>query len=135
MDQYMDIISAPDAWLIAEDTSEDDDDAVVDRELKPTNSARRVKALVEQVTGESSLRTLSHVAHSSRTATCDKIVTRLCPSSSSAHASSSLCSCRCWSSTMLGSRRRWMLSRHCRRRSCVRCPVPSPMLDGQIPEG
>ncbi|PSR80710.1 hypothetical protein PHLCEN_2v6626 [Hermanssonia centrifuga] len=49
MDQYMEIISAQDAWLIIDDTG-DDDESVIDRELKPTNSARRVKALVEQVT-------------------------------------------------------------------------------------
>ena len=47
----MDIISAADAWLIAEDAPEEEDEIPVDRELKPTNSARRVKALVEQVTG------------------------------------------------------------------------------------
>ncbi|PCH33328.1 hypothetical protein WOLCODRAFT_111625 [Wolfiporia cocos MD-104 SS10] len=49
MDQYMDIISASDAWLIADDDN-GDDDIVADRELRPTNSARRVKALVEQIT-------------------------------------------------------------------------------------
>lgn len=48
----MQIISAQDAWLIADDSSEDEEFAI-DRELKPTNSARRVKALVEQVTGAS----------------------------------------------------------------------------------
>lgn len=51
IDQYMNIISAPDAWLIANDYGADEDDVVSDPELKPTNSARRVKALVEQVTG------------------------------------------------------------------------------------
>ena len=50
-EQYMEIISAPDAWLIAEDSGEEEDESPIDRELKPTNSARRVKALVEQVTG------------------------------------------------------------------------------------
>ncbi|KAI8995431.1 TIP-1 family-domain-containing protein [Trametes punicea] len=51
MDQYLEVISAPDAWLIAdEDADADDDVRAVDRELRPTNSARRVKALVEQVT-------------------------------------------------------------------------------------
>ena len=50
MDQYIDIISAPDAWQIADDEPNDEDE-IIDRELKPTNSARRVKALVEQVTG------------------------------------------------------------------------------------
>ncbi|KAI0666341.1 TIP-1 family-domain-containing protein [Trametes maxima] len=51
MDQYLDIISAPDAWLIAdEEDTTDSDVRVIERELRPTNSARRVKALVEQVT-------------------------------------------------------------------------------------
>jgi RAD50-interacting protein 1 len=50
MDQYMDIISANDAWVVADEHT-DDTGTVLDRELKPTNSARRVKALVEQVTG------------------------------------------------------------------------------------
>lgn len=45
----MEIISAPDAWQIADDDPNDEE--VIDKELKPTNSARRVKALVEQVTG------------------------------------------------------------------------------------
>ncbi|KAI0344153.1 hypothetical protein BDW22DRAFT_1355453 [Trametopsis cervina] len=49
MDQYLEIISANDAWLIADENIEDED-STIDRELKPTNSARRVKALVEQVT-------------------------------------------------------------------------------------
>ena len=46
----MEIISAQDAWLIADDTTEDEE-SPIDRELRPTNSARRVKALVEQATG------------------------------------------------------------------------------------
>ncbi|KAI0823023.1 TIP-1 family-domain-containing protein [Trametes gibbosa] len=51
MDQYLDIISASDAWLIAdEDDDAGHDPLVAERELRPTNSARRVKALVEQVT-------------------------------------------------------------------------------------
>ena len=50
MDQYMDIISAADAWQIADENVEDEE-TIIDKELKPTNSARRVKALVEQVTG------------------------------------------------------------------------------------
>ena len=51
LDQYMQIISAQDAWLIADDSEDADEESSIDRELKPTNSARRVKALVEQVTG------------------------------------------------------------------------------------
>lgn len=54
MDQYLDIISASDAWLIADEDEDAEHDArVTERELRPTNSARRVKALVEQVTGTS----------------------------------------------------------------------------------
>ena len=51
MDQYMEIISDTDAWVIAQDAPQDDEEEVMDPELKPTISARRVKALVEQVTG------------------------------------------------------------------------------------
>ncbi|KAI0724222.1 RINT-1 family protein [Cerioporus squamosus] len=51
MDQYFEIIGASDAWLIADDDVEEENDArPADRDLRPTNSARRVKALVEQVT-------------------------------------------------------------------------------------
>ncbi|KAH9912248.1 RINT-1 family protein [Epithele typhae] len=51
MDQYFEIISAPDAWLIADDEGEDEAPSwTAGRELRPTNSARRVKSLVEQVT-------------------------------------------------------------------------------------
>ncbi|KAI0786115.1 RINT-1 family protein [Abortiporus biennis] len=53
MDQYMEIITSPDAWLIADENDNEDldeDAPHIDRELKPTISARRVKALVEQVT-------------------------------------------------------------------------------------
>jgi len=48
MDQYMDIISSSDAWLMTEDSP--DDAIVAERDLRPTNSARRLKALVEQIT-------------------------------------------------------------------------------------
>ncbi|KAL1737312.1 TIP-1 family-domain-containing protein [Schizophyllum commune] len=44
-DQYHDIISAADAWQIADDDGEEGP-----REHKGTNAARRVKALVEQIT-------------------------------------------------------------------------------------
>ncbi|KDQ54870.1 hypothetical protein JAAARDRAFT_160141 [Jaapia argillacea MUCL 33604] len=56
-DQYHEIISASDAWVIADDSSGDPDDddgmggsGIGDRELRSTNSARRVRALLEQVT-------------------------------------------------------------------------------------
>lgn len=77
-DQYMEIISSQDAWLIAEDSTEAEEESPIDRELKPTNSARRVKALVEQVTGGctnapsyryelTSVQTATHPFHSSST--------------------------------------------------------------------
>ncbi|KAJ7596730.1 TIP-1 family-domain-containing protein [Mycena floridula] len=47
-DQYQEIISSPDAWQLADD--DPTADASTSRDLKTTNSARRVKALVEQVT-------------------------------------------------------------------------------------
>ena len=47
-DQYHEIISAPDAWLVADEAGEDTNSEC---ELRSTNSARRIKALVEQVTG------------------------------------------------------------------------------------
>ena len=55
MGQYTETISASDAWLVADDDAEEEDDGRVHPQLKSTNSARRVKALVEQVTGESLL--------------------------------------------------------------------------------
>jgi hypothetical protein len=47
--QYHEIIGAADAWHIAED--EEEEDSGHTQELKSTSSARRIKALVEQVTG------------------------------------------------------------------------------------
>ena len=47
-DQYNEIISSSDAWLVAEEVSRDD----ILHDLKPTNSSRRIKSLVEQVTGQ-----------------------------------------------------------------------------------
>ncbi|KAF9065415.1 TIP-1 family-domain-containing protein [Rhodocollybia butyracea] len=46
--QYHEIITGSDAWQIADDESEEE--SVGGLDLKTTNSARRVKALVEQVT-------------------------------------------------------------------------------------
>lgn len=46
--QYEEIIDAPDAWQIVDDEGEQ---AAQDRELRPTISARRIKVLVEQITG------------------------------------------------------------------------------------
>ncbi|KAJ4476586.1 TIP-1 family-domain-containing protein [Lentinula aciculospora] len=45
--QYHDIISASDAWQIADDEPDNED---VRHDLRTTNSARRVKALIEQIT-------------------------------------------------------------------------------------
>ena len=47
-DQYHEIISASDAWQIADDDPESE---YSNSDYKTTNSARRVKALVEQITG------------------------------------------------------------------------------------
>ena len=46
--QYETIISSPDAWQIVND---DGEQVGQDNELRPTISARRIKVLVEQVTG------------------------------------------------------------------------------------
>ena len=54
-DQYHDILSASDAWAIAEEGEEE----IVARDVKATNSARRVRALVDQVTGPSSIVSVS----------------------------------------------------------------------------
>ena len=45
-EQYHDIIGSPDAWVIV-----DDDDGMDSQDYKPTISARRLKALFEQITG------------------------------------------------------------------------------------
>lgn len=45
-DQYHDIVNAPDAWFIAEE----DDDVALAHNVKATNSSRRVRSLVDQVT-------------------------------------------------------------------------------------
>ncbi|KAH7883865.1 RINT-1 family protein [Phlebopus sp. FC_14] len=51
-DQYHEIISASDAWVIADDDRYENAERHIprDNELKATNSARRIKGLVEQVT-------------------------------------------------------------------------------------
>lgn len=45
--QYNEVINAPDAWLIADEVESDDHT----RDLKPTVSSRKIKSLIEQVTG------------------------------------------------------------------------------------
>ncbi|KAJ7042676.1 TIP-1 family-domain-containing protein [Mycena alexandri] len=60
--QYNEIISAIDAWHIAED--EDGEESGHMRDLRSTSSARRLKALVEQVTDRYS--PLPHFAHRTR---------------------------------------------------------------------
>ncbi|KAI0364736.1 hypothetical protein BV20DRAFT_1056964 [Pilatotrama ljubarskyi] len=51
VDQYLNVISAPDVWLFAdEEEGAESDVRVAEREVHPTNSAHRIKALVEQVT-------------------------------------------------------------------------------------
>ena len=46
--QYNDIINASDAWLASDEANGDDHP----RGLKPTVSSRRIKSLVEQITGQ-----------------------------------------------------------------------------------
>ncbi|RXW23851.1 hypothetical protein EST38_g1999 [Candolleomyces aberdarensis] len=45
-DQYHEIISSPDAWFVADE----DEEEIVARDVRATNSARRIRALVNQVT-------------------------------------------------------------------------------------
>ena len=47
-DQYHDIISASDAWHLSDDV---DEETINEKDVRSTNSARRVKALIEQITG------------------------------------------------------------------------------------
>jgi RAD50-interacting protein 1 len=49
-DQYLEIISDPVAWAIVNDEG-DGEDLLPEKDFKTTNSARRIRALVEQVTG------------------------------------------------------------------------------------
>ncbi|CAE6515340.1 unnamed protein product [Rhizoctonia solani] len=46
--QYNEIITSPDAFAFSNDSNEESQQA----DIRPTNSARRIKALLEQVTGE-----------------------------------------------------------------------------------
>ncbi|KAJ7630533.1 TIP-1 family-domain-containing protein [Roridomyces roridus] len=62
-DQYHNIIAAVDAWQIAQDTEEEEDLGST-RDLRATASARRLKALVEQVTDRYS--PLPHFSHRTR---------------------------------------------------------------------
>ncbi|TFK30758.1 RINT-1 family protein [Coprinopsis marcescibilis] len=45
--QFTDIISASDAWIVSDDA---DEEATSTLDIKPTNSARRIKGLVNQIT-------------------------------------------------------------------------------------
>ena len=87
MDQYMEIISASDAWQIADEERNDEDDDGIDKELKPTHSARRVKALVEQVTGMNWLIVRVGRLPEQRLIPRTQIVTRPFPSSPIEHVS------------------------------------------------
>ena len=49
--QLNDAISSSDSWKISEEVSEDENGAVA-AGLKPTTSARQIKALIEQITGQ-----------------------------------------------------------------------------------
>ncbi|KAI0304653.1 TIP-1 family-domain-containing protein [Russula brevipes] len=50
MSRFYDILSAKDAWSIPNDTAEPDDAVSPNHDVRPTVSARQLKALVEQVT-------------------------------------------------------------------------------------
>jgi hypothetical protein len=50
MSRYDEIISAKDAWLITEDAAEPENAMSLNDDIRPTVSARQLKALVEQVT-------------------------------------------------------------------------------------
>ena len=50
MSRYYEILGAKDAWLITDDATESDDAASHNNDVRPTVSARQLKALVEQVT-------------------------------------------------------------------------------------
>ena len=60
---YNEIIGSPDAWQLVDDDC-DKGHARIDEDLKPTTSARRIKALVEQVTGMYEFR--NHILPDSR---------------------------------------------------------------------
>ena len=47
--QYQEVIGASDAWVIAD---EGEEEQIVARDVKATNSARRIRALVNQITGK-----------------------------------------------------------------------------------
>ncbi|KAL5535279.1 hypothetical protein ACEPAF_3373 [Sanghuangporus sanghuang] len=59
-DQFNDIITSPDTWHISDDTAAESDES----EVRPTNSARRVKALIERITDR--YRTLPRLEHKTR---------------------------------------------------------------------
>lgn len=50
MSRYHEILGAKDAWSITDDATESDDAASPNNDVRPTVSARQLKALVEQVT-------------------------------------------------------------------------------------
>ena len=93
-DQYNEIISSNDAWLVAEEVN--GDDALHD--LKPTNSSRRIKSLVEQVTGQLARILFLHPLFnwSVQTATLN-FLARL-----REHYFSLKFNCLCWTLTILG---------------------------------
>lgn len=53
-EQLQEIISSPDAWSISEESG-DPEEGIQEDDLKPTTSARQVRALIDQVTGKSSI--------------------------------------------------------------------------------
>ena len=93
-DQYNEIMSSGDAWLVAEEV--DGDDAL--HGLKPTNSSRRIKSLLEQVTGRFTLILFSCINSltSVQTATLN-FLARL-----REHYFSLKFNCLCWTLIILG---------------------------------
>lgn len=105
LDQYHTFMSGPDAWLIADDH---DHDSSVDHELKPTNSARRIKALVEQVTGTITIPSIIACFNVYR-----QIDILLCQMRRTVWSSSSPYNFRCWKCTNPESLPHWTRSRRC----------------------
>ena len=106
-DQYHDIISAPDAWIIVDDDGLKDEREATENDLKSTNSARRIKALVEQVTGE-----LYFEKSIPKQSDAFKTVILHYPTSHNGHAFYSLSSCLFSNITMHESNLHLTLSRH-----------------------
>jgi hypothetical protein len=47
--QYDELIHSPDAWQLADDRGDSEEDTIASSDLRPTVSARRVRILIEQI--------------------------------------------------------------------------------------